>query len=152
ATLDLGDGLITPGTTGSIVGNVSIASTGEFIFDRNNNLTFAGNISGQGQVLQVGANVVTLTGNNTYSGGTLVDFGVLAFSKTNALGSGTITVQDGGELRATGTVVLNNTVHLGRNDHEILSASPGNTFTINNLDASRDTVVIGSPGNTGTVV
>jgi autotransporter-associated beta strand protein len=152
SSLDLGNGIICSGTSGSLVGNVTVGSDGALIFDRNNNYTFGGVISGEGSVLQVGAGVLTLTGHNTYSGGTLVDFGVLAFSNASVLGTGPIRVQDDGELRATGTTVIDSVVKLGRFDEEIISATAGSTLTINNLNAKEDTVIFGSPGNTGTVL
>ncbi len=152
SSLDLGNGITGPGTSGSLVGNVTVGSDGALIFDRNNNYTFGGVISGAGNVLQVGAGVLTLTGHNTYSGGTLVDFGVLAFSNASVLGTGPIRVQDGGELRATGTTVVNSPVKVARFDEDTISATAGSTLTINNLDARQDTVLFGSPGNTGTVL
>ncbi|MFG1393000.1 autotransporter-associated beta strand repeat-containing protein [Xanthobacter agilis] len=68
-TLQLGNG----GTTGSIVGNV--VDGGLLRFDRANTVTFAGAISGTGQVVQAGTGTLVLAGTNTYTGGTLITSG-----------------------------------------------------------------------------
>ncbi len=100
----LGDGG-TPGW-GSIVGNVTFTNSavddrgGRFLqFNRPDNFTFSGNIIGTtipttgfnqgdlGSVRQVGPNVVTLTGNNTYQGGTIISNGVLQVGNGGATGS-----------------------------------------------------------------
>src|SRR6202044_3972689 len=58
------------GTTGSIVGAVD--DEGTLIFDRSNNVGFAGTISGAGSLTQEGTGTLVLTGANTYSGGTTI--------------------------------------------------------------------------------
>jgi autotransporter-associated beta strand protein len=68
-TLQIGNG----GTTGSIIGNV--LDNGVLAFNRSDNITFAGNISGSGSVLLMGTGTVALTGANTYSGGTAIGGG-----------------------------------------------------------------------------
>ena len=82
-TLQLGDG----GTSGSIVGDV--ANDGALAFDRSNNLTFDGIISGSGSVSQIGLGTTTLTGVNTYSGGTTITAGTLIGS-ASSFGTGAI--------------------------------------------------------------
>jgi len=97
----LGDGA-TPGA-GSIVGNVTFAVSpvGDgsrfFEFNRPDDLTFPGVIGGiptgssgatQGVVVQNGPNTVTLTGANTYAGGTTINAGTLVVG--NGGTSGTI--------------------------------------------------------------
>ncbi len=90
-TLQLGDG----GTTGSITGNVTNDAT--LAFNRSNDFTFSGVISGSGPVVKRGNGTLTLTGANTYAGTTTVFGGLIAFGSTG-LGSGSITL-DGGGLR-----------------------------------------------------
>jgi autotransporter-associated beta strand protein len=89
------------GTTGSIMGDVVVgpSTAGPGInFDRSDDITFSGNISGLGYVAQYGAGMLTLTGNNTYSGGTTILSGTLAVSGDSNLGSGPVKF-DGGNLR-----------------------------------------------------
>jgi outer membrane autotransporter protein len=95
--LQLGDG----GTTGSIVGNV--ANGGTLIFNRSNTFDFTGDISDDGpdagKVVQAGAGITILSGNNSYSGGTTITAGTLRVMNNNSVGSGTVTL-DGGTFQA----------------------------------------------------
>jgi len=113
-TLQLGNG----GTAGSIVGNVT--DNGTLAFDRSNPVTFDGVISGAGNVVKLGPNTLTLTGINTYTGGTTVSAGTLqagalnGFSPNSAFTVNSILDLNGfnntiGSLSGTGTgIVLNN--------------------------------------------
>jgi fibronectin-binding autotransporter adhesin len=105
----LGDGL-TP-FLGTIVGDVSMtnfstfagnATVSSLIFNHpaGDDMTFPGNITGQGQVVQEGLNVVTLTGaTNTYNGGTIISNGTVRVGAGGAVGSiGTGNVTDSGTL------------------------------------------------------
>ncbi|MDH6182858.1 autotransporter domain-containing protein [Polaromonas sp. CG_23.6] len=82
-TLALGNG----GTTGTITGNV--ANSGTLAFNRSDAAAFDGAISGTGSVEQRGTGTTTLSGVNTYSGGTSVLNGTLAGGAAS-LGSGAI--------------------------------------------------------------
>lgn len=66
-------------TTGSIVGNIVNNGT-VLTFRRSDAYTFAGVISGSGQVSHLGNSVLTLTGANTYTGQTVINPGTLALS------------------------------------------------------------------------
>ncbi|WP_420134188.1 autotransporter-associated beta strand repeat-containing protein [Rhodopseudomonas sp.] len=70
-TLQIGDG----GTAGSIVGNVS--NNGTLAFNRSDAISFGDVISGSGNLLKQGAGTMTLTADNTYTGGTTVLAGTL---------------------------------------------------------------------------
>ena len=94
-TLQIGNG----GTTGSISGNV--ANNGALIFNRSDNLTLAGVISGTGSLTQAGTGTTTLTGANTYTGATTVSAGTLS---VNGSITSAVTVANGGSLKGTGTV------------------------------------------------
>ncbi|MEZ0255741.1 MAG: beta strand repeat-containing protein [Chthoniobacter sp.] len=148
-SITLGQG----GTTGSIVGSVSVASGGSLIFDRGNAYSFAGVISGAGGVTQEGAGVLTLTGTNTYTGGTNITAGVLAFSKNSVFGSGPVVLSSGAELRGSGVVTLGNTVSFAiGTTRATISAAAGATITLNNLDATNTgAITFGSTGTTGTI-
>lgn len=76
-TLQLGDG----GTSGSILGNVQMDG-GTLAFHRSDNMTFPGAILGTGSVTKVGANSLTFTGPNFYSGLTTVSAGTLLLQGT----------------------------------------------------------------------
>lgn len=83
AVLQLGNG----GTTGGITGNVT--NNGTLIFNRSSaNVTYAGAVSGNGSLVKNGTGMVTLTGTNSYSGGTIINSGDLRignFSTDGAL-------------------------------------------------------------------
>lgn len=112
--LQLGNGgttgslLFIPTTTG-INSNVSISSGAAFAFNRTDaGLVLPNTILGAGQVRQLGTGATTLSGENTYSGGTLVEKGTLFLANTSgsALGSGAVTVAAGATLAGTGSAAL----------------------------------------------
>jgi outer membrane autotransporter protein len=99
--LQLGNG----GTTGSIVGNVT--DNGTLVFNHGGpKNSFNGVISGTGAVTKLGTDILQLTANNTYSGGTTIQSGVLVAGipagssqiASNALGTGNVSLM-GGTLR-----------------------------------------------------
>ena len=106
-TLQIGNG----GTTGSVAGN--IVDNTALVFNRSNNLTYAGVISGTGSLTKSGAGTLTLTGNSTYTGGTTISAGTLAVSSDANLGaaSGGLTF-GGGTLQSTATFSSNRGVTL----------------------------------------
>ena len=94
-TLQVGAG----GTAGSMVGNVINNAT--LAFNRSDDLTFAGVISGTGAVSKAGANTLTLSGDNTYSGTTTVSAGTLQ------VGAGGTSGAIAGDVSNNGTLVFN---------------------------------------------
>ena len=87
------------GTTGSIGSTASVSANGVLAFDRSDTITFSQAVSGSGGLVQLGTGAVTLTGSNSYSGGTTVNGGVLQFYGNRAVpGSGTVTVNSGGAV------------------------------------------------------
>lgn len=103
--IKIGDG----GSTGSIgSGSVSLTGTGGLIFDRDNDFSFGNTIygTGSGGLVKQGEGTVTLTGNNTYTGNTLVSEGELIVN--GRAGSHgvlrTLTVSSGASLGGSGTL------------------------------------------------
>ncbi len=94
-TLQVGNG----GTTGAIVGDIT--NNAILIFNRSDELTYAGVISGTGTLTKSGAGNLILTGTNTYSGATTVSAGRLS---VNGSITSAVTVQNGATLGGTGTV------------------------------------------------
>ena len=66
---------------------MSFFKGGSLIFNRSNNTTFGGDISGFGQLQQIGGGTLTLTGVNSYSGPTTVSAGTLQAGSATALSS-----------------------------------------------------------------
>lgn len=124
------------GTSGSVVGPGNQTSSGRnFNIGYNNqDATFAGQILADGAniVTKVGTGNWTLTGANTYNGGTIVDGGTLTVNNTSGSGTGTgsVTVNTGATLAGTGIISGATTINSGATN------SPGNngigTLTINN--------------------
>ncbi len=89
------------GTSGSLAGNVAIASGSNLGFLRSDNVSFGGVISGAGNVVQasLAGGRLTLSGNNTYSGDTLILAGILEASGGNAIGDvSAVNLAQGGTL------------------------------------------------------
>ncbi|RDS78904.1 hypothetical protein DWU98_20505 [Dyella monticola] len=105
-TLQLGNG----GTGGSLAGNV--VDNGKLAFDRSDDIVFAGAISGSGSVQQLSSGNLTLSGVNTYTGGTSIEQGTLALNNASAIGSGTLAMAAGTTLHATGGFTLANAITL----------------------------------------
>jgi autotransporter-associated beta strand protein len=67
--------------------------------------TVNGVLAGAGQLQKSTAGTVTLTGVNTYTGGTAVTGGLINFNAANNFGSGAITLNGGGLQWASGTSI-----------------------------------------------
>lgn len=94
------DATNTTGLSGSLTGNVSMGASTELVFNRRDDVTIAGNISGAGKLVQSGSGTTTLTGNNTQTGGVTVENGHLAIDSDACLGnsSGKLILRNGGVL------------------------------------------------------
>src|SRR6202043_2603989 len=80
-----------PGASGGIINN----ATGQTI-------SIANNIGGTGvQVQQLGNSLLTLSGTNTYSGGTTISAGTLQVTNNSSIGTGDVTL-NGGTFQADG--------------------------------------------------
>lgn len=132
-TLQLGDG----GTSGNLAVDVSTGTDashhGTLAFNRSDIVTFNTVISGTGSVLQMGSGTTVLSGENSYSGGTVISAGTLSVAADANLGlaSGGITL-DGGTLQVTGTAYTQTSRDLIIGSHgggfDIVDA--GNRFTV----------------------
>ena len=66
------------------------------------------------ELVQSGTGTLTLSGNNTYTGGTVIQLdGTVSVSNGGALGPGNIIVAGGSTLDATASFTLNNNIGLG---------------------------------------
>jgi autotransporter-associated beta strand protein len=92
ATLQLGNG----GATGGIPENVS--DNGTLRFNRSDIITFAGLISGSGNLNQIGSGTTILTADNTYTGGTVISAGTLQLGNGGTTGAIVGSVTDNGSL------------------------------------------------------
>jgi autotransporter-associated beta strand protein len=103
ATLEVGNG----GSTGALPATTTaLTDSGALIFDRTdvNTITVANPISGNGSVTQNGVtgNTISLTGANSYSGGTTINGGEIQNGNATALGSGDLSIASGATLDLDG--------------------------------------------------
>jgi autotransporter-associated beta strand protein len=110
-TLQIGNG----STSGSIsAGAVTNNSVLAFNPGASGTFTIANAISGSGLVTHIGPGVTTLTGINSFTGGTNISSGTLqADNASNALGTGPVAVLSGGTLGGIGTIQAAVTVNSG---------------------------------------
>ena len=75
------------GSTTSLQGNIGVASTATVAFNQTANGVYNGVLSGGGALVKAGSGNLTLTGANTYSGGTTVAGGTLTGTTTSLQGN-----------------------------------------------------------------
>ncbi len=105
--------LITSTQSLPVNGAISLPNNGALILNQTSNGSFGGVISGTGTLTKQGPASLTLTGANTYSGGTTLTAGTLALSGAGTLGDTTgVLAINGGTLdlgttsQTTGAVTL----------------------------------------------
>jgi autotransporter-associated beta strand protein len=79
-----------------------IVDDSHLIFDDSVGGTYAGDISGSGDLTKIGAATTTLTGDNTYTGATFINDGVLAVGGTGIGDTSAVTVTSPGALTLLG--------------------------------------------------
>ena len=92
--------------------------------------TFSGQLSGISGITKTGDGTLILGGNNSYSGGTLLENGELRMTHNNAIGSGTLTVNNLGStfLTFTDGVTIGNDINLATST--IVAPDTGTTATL----------------------
>ena len=132
-TLQIGNG----GTTGSVAGDIATANSTYVAFNRSDDVTFSGTISGAGSLIKQEAGTLTLTGNNTYTGGTVVEAGTLQIGNGTPDGSvaGNIDIASGANVTfdrsdaVTFGGVISGGGSLTKNGSGTLTLSGVNTYT-----------------------
>ena len=146
------------GTTTILTNAITLASSGYFDNSGSSNLFLSGNINGGGAFVQSGPNSITLTGNNSYTGGTTNSSGVLYVGNggtSGNLGTGgvlnnssivfnrTDTLTDGNVISGTGSLTQNGTGTL------ILT---GNSTYTGGTTISHGVLQLGNGGASGSVL
>lgn len=154
-TLQIGNGWV----FGDIYGDVSTETGATLAFNRYSSETFSGVISGGGAVHQIGVGALTLTGDNSYSGGTIIDA-----SRTLQIGAGGATGALGdGPVRDDGSLIFNRTGVLTvrgaiSGTGTVKQDGPGTTVLTNENIYFGDTTIaegalqLGEGGDTGTLL
>ncbi|WP_228381461.1 autotransporter-associated beta strand repeat-containing protein, partial [Salmonella enterica] len=151
-----GSNTYTGGTTISggtlVASNVEALGTGDITdnatLELNAGGDFANNIGGTGSVVKSGDKTLTLSGINSYTGGTTISGGTLVASNVEALGSGDVTdnatleMNTGGDfannIGGTGSVVKSGDKTLtlsGSNTYTGGTTISGGTLVASNVDA-----------------
>ncbi|EBC9385729.1 autotransporter outer membrane beta-barrel domain-containing protein, partial [Salmonella enterica] len=135
-----GGTLISDGTL--VASNVEALGTGDVTDDATLELNtggdFTNNIGGTGRVEKSGDDTLTLSGSNTYTGGTLISGGTLVANDVNALGTGDVT-DNAALMLNTGGDFTNNIDGTGRvekSGDQTLTLSGSNTYTGGTLISS----------------
>ncbi|EKT5016061.1 autotransporter-associated beta strand repeat-containing protein, partial [Salmonella enterica subsp. enterica serovar Livingstone] len=128
-----GGSLISGGTL--VATNVEALGTGDVtnnaVLELNTGGTFDNAISGSGQVVKSGDDVLTLSGANSYSGGTLISDGTLVASNVEALGTGNVTDNATLELNTGGDFdnAISGSGQVVKSGDETLTLSGANSYT-----------------------
>ena len=157
--IDSGTVQVGAGTTSGSLGSGSVTNNGTLIFDRSDAVTVASVISGSGTLEKVGANMLSLTGSNTYTGPTIITGGTLAINSANSLGDfthSTNTITIGGatlDLAAgSGTVDLGTNRNVSLTSASTLTVAGGSKLTVDgNITGTATTIALGKNGS-GTLV
>jgi autotransporter-associated beta strand protein len=134
AMLSIGDGAA---TGASLAGNVVNNGTLQFAPSSTDSSVFAGVISGSGMVNILGTlygsnlGAITLSGNNTYAGGTAVTTGELFVGSNTAVGTGTLTFDQDTELSPSANVTLANPIVLNGTGYIDNDDGGSNNLTLN---------------------
>ncbi len=148
-----GGTLISSGTL--VATNVDALGSGDVTdnatLELNTGGTFDNAISGSGQVVKSGDETLTLSGSNTYTGGTLISDGTLVASNVEALGSGDIDNYASLQLNASGQFV---TANLTTHDNATTAIGAGSALRANTLtqEANSTLAVHLIDSNSGAIV
>ncbi len=150
----LGTGDVTDNAT-LVASNVEALGTGDVTdnatLELNTGGDFTNNIGGTGRVEKSGDGTLTLSGSNTYTGGTLISDGTLVASNVEALGSGDIDNYASLQLNASGQFV---TANLTTHDNATTAIGAGSALRANTLtqEANSTLAVHLTDSNSGAIV
>ena len=120
---------ILQGNTTSLQGNIT--DNAQLIFDQASNGTYGGIVSGTGSLTKAGNGTLTLTGANTYIGGTTVSAGTLQGATTSLQGNITDNAQLTFDQATNGTYgeIVSGTGSLTKAGNATVTLTGPNTYT-----------------------
>ncbi|WP_188581654.1 autotransporter domain-containing protein [Azorhizobium oxalatiphilum] len=118
-TLSIGNG----GTSGAVSGD--IVNNANLEFNRSDYLTYAGVLSGGGNIAKLGTGTLILTGQNTYTGTLAIAGGTVQISEEAALGQGNLALSGAGTLEVGGNTSIDHDVSLAA-----VAGAGGGTFQV----------------------
>jgi len=141
STVTIGDG-----NTSGIV-NASIANNGTLNFNRSDNITAPGGLSGNGVLNKLGNNVLTLTSstNANFTGNVNIQSGIAKSTMMYGLGTGNVTIADvmgAGFESANGSMVLGSLT--GGTNSTVNVSTFGVTVGSNNVSTTYAGALVGS--------
>jgi autotransporter-associated beta strand protein len=132
------------------IGTITLSSSGGTLsFNQADTLTVSSVINGRGWLRQAGTGTTTLTGSNSYTGGTTLNTGTLAISNNAAFGSGTVTFASDSLVMALSNLTVSNAYRIAN--------SVTGTFDVGTSLAFTNSGIIGGAGilaktGTGTLI
>ncbi|MCH5795324.1 autotransporter-associated beta strand repeat-containing protein, partial [Salmonella enterica] len=101
------------------------------VLELNTGGDFDNAISGSGQVVKSGDETLTLSGSNTYTGGTLISDGTLVASNVEALGTGDVTDDAVLELNTGGDFdnAISGSGQVVKSGDDVLTLSGANSYS-----------------------
>jgi fibronectin-binding autotransporter adhesin len=135
--LQVGDG----GNTGTL-GFGACTNNALILINRSGSVALGLAISGSGGIIKTGNGSAILSGSNTYTGGTILQAGILALGNVNGLGTGTLNAQNSATFLdqiSTSTNTIPNAIVI----------ASGITLTVSNIAGATTILngIISGPGN-----
>jgi outer membrane autotransporter protein len=141
-TLDLNGTRQTVASLAGSGGTISLTTNSRLTVGDGTSTSFAGAITGPGNLVKQGSGALTLTGNNTYTGGTSFDAGTIGAGSDTALGTGVFNMGNGTTLQAAGNVSLANRIVLTSGNGTV--DTNGNSLTLSGIVSGAQLTKIGA--------
>jgi|GEM_PF-2947758 len=121
------------GLMDSYTGNIDIASTGNLVFNLTETSSYTSIISGAGNLIKLSGGHLTLTGNNSYTGDTILRAGAIKISSDKNVGNGgKFIFENSGwaQLEFTANTTLAHAIALNNSSAALIGVTEGLTATI----------------------
>ncbi|WP_156943076.1 autotransporter-associated beta strand repeat-containing protein [Pseudogulbenkiania sp. MAI-1] len=127
---------------------ITLLADSQLLTDAGTTFTQNGGIDGSGRLFKGGDGTLVLTGNNTYSGGTTINGGVVDVALGSSLGTGTVLL-NGGTLHTTQTLGANQQVLVAGKAE--VNVDAGTTTTLSGTISSNSSSGCFNKTGTGTL-